>query len=173
MSPGQKFERGDELYRIADLRRVWVLADLFLRDADPIRPGTEAVVSLPGHARTLRAKVSDVLPRYDGASQSLKVRLDVENPQYVLRPDMPVDVEVSIAFPEATAVPVEAVLDSGVKKIVFVEQGRDAFELREVETGWRASDVVEIVRGVSAGDRVVVAGTFFLGAESRIRHIAP
>ena len=173
VSIGQKFQRGDELYRIADLRRVWILADVFGRDAESIRPGMDAEVSLPGRGRTLRARVSAAVPpQFDQASQSLKVRLEVENPHYVLRPGMPVDVEVPIAFPAAIAVPVEAVADSGVKQIVFVERSRDAFEVREVKTGWRARDFVEIVSGLSVGDRIVVSGTFFLAAQSRIRRIA-
>ena len=174
VSIGQKFERGDELYRIADLRRVWILADVFGRDAESIRPGMEAEVSLPGRARTLRAKISgDVLPQFDRASQSLKVRLEVENPDFLLRPDMFVDVEVPITFNAAIAVPVEAVLDAGVRKTVFVERSAGVFEPRQVETGWRSGGTVEIVKGLSSGDRIVVSGTFLLDSESRIRHVDP
>jgi membrane fusion protein, copper/silver efflux system len=170
VSVGQKFERGDELYRIADLRRVWILADVFGRDAESIRPGMEAAVSLPGRGRTLRGRISaDVLPQFDQASQSLKVRLEVENPDYLLRPDMFVDVGLPISFPAAIAVPIEAVVDSGVKKTVFVERSEGVFEPRHVETGWRSGGVVEIAKGLSAGERIAVSGTFLLDAESRIR----
>jgi membrane fusion protein, copper/silver efflux system len=169
LSIGQKFERGDELYQIADLRRVWILADVFGRDAESVRPGMEADVSLPGRARTLRARISgDVLPQFDQASQSLKVRLEVDNPDFLLRPDMFVDVELPIALPAAIVVPVDAVLDSGARKTVFIERGAGVFEPRQVETGWRSGGVVEIVSGVSTADRVVVAGTFLLDSESRI-----
>ena len=173
VSIGQKFERGDELYRIADLRRVWILADVFGREAEYVRPGMVAQVSSPGRPRTFRARVSDVLPQFDAASQSLKVRLEVENPQYLLRPDMFVDIELPIAFPPTIAVPVDAVLDSGVKKTVFVERAAGTFEPREVETGWRFGDRVEIVKGLAAGERIVVSGTFLLDSESRIRHVTP
>jgi Cu(I)/Ag(I) efflux system membrane fusion protein len=174
VSVGQKFQRGDELYRLADLRRVWILADVFGREAEYVRPGMVAQVSLPDRARTLRAKVStDVLPQFDQTSQSLKVRLEVDNPQYLLRPDMFVDVDLPIAFESAIAVPVDAVLDSGARKTVFVERSAGVFEPREVETGWRFGDRVEIVKGLAIGDRIVVAGTFLLDSESRIRHVAP
>jgi membrane fusion protein, copper/silver efflux system len=170
VSIGQKFERGDELYRIADLRRVWILADVFGRDAELVRPGMDAEVSLPGRTRTLRARTSgDVLPQFDQASQSLKVRLEVDNPDFFLRPGMFVDVELPITFPTAIVVPVEAVLDSGVRKTVFVERGPGVFEPRAVETGWRSGGVVEIVTGLASGDRIVVSGTFLLDSESRIR----
>jgi membrane fusion protein, copper/silver efflux system len=110
-----------------------------------------------------------VLPQFDQASQSLKVRLEVDNPDYLLRPDMFVDVQVPVAFPAALAVPVEAVLDSGVKKTVFVERSAGVFEPREVETGWRSSGMIQVVNGLSEGDRIVVSGTFLLDSESRIR----
>jgi membrane fusion protein, copper/silver efflux system len=173
VSAGQKFERGDELFQIADLRRVWILADVFGREAEYVRPGMVARVSIPGRASTFRARVSDVLPQFDAASQSLKVRLEVDNPQFLLRPDMFVDVELPIAFPPTIAVPVDAVLDSGVKKTVFVERAAGMFEPREVETGWRFGDRVEIVKGLAAGERIVVSGTFLLDSESRIRHVTP
>jgi Cu(I)/Ag(I) efflux system membrane fusion protein len=174
ISIGQKFERGDELYRIADLRRVWILADVFGRDVEYVQPGMAAEISLPGRGRSIRARVSgDVLPQFDQASQSLKVRLEADNPHYVLRPDMSVDVELRVDVPPSVAVPVDAVIDSGVRKIVFVERSAGVFEPREVETGWRFGDRVEIVKGLSEGDRIVVSGTFLLDSESRIRQIAP
>jgi Cu(I)/Ag(I) efflux system membrane fusion protein len=173
VSIGQKFERGDDLYRIADLRRVWVLADVFGREAEYVRPGMTAQVSVPGRTRSFRARVSrDVLPQFDAASQSVKVRLEADNPGYLLRPDMFVDVELLIPLPPTIAVPVDAVLDSGLKKRVFVERGDGVFEPREVETGWRFSDQVEIVNGLRAGDRIVVSATFLLDSESRMRHTA-
>lgn len=171
VSAGQKFERGDELYRIADLRRVWVLADVFGREAEYVQPGMIAQVSLPGRTRSFRARVSrDVLPQFDAASQSVKVRLEADNPGYLLRPDMFVDVDLLIPLPPTIAVPVDAVLDSGRKKTVFVERGDGVFEPREVETGWRFGERVEIVRGLRAGDRIVVSGRFLLDSESRMRH---
>ena len=171
VSAGQKFGRGDELYRIADLHRVWILADVFGPDAEYVRPGMTAQVSLPGRTSSLRARVSsEVLPQFDSVSQSVKVRLEADNPGYVLRPDMFVDVELRIALPPAVAVPVDAVLDSGLKKTVFVEGEEGVFEPREVETGWRFGGRVEIVKGLTAGDRLAVSGAFLLDSESRMRH---
>jgi Cu(I)/Ag(I) efflux system membrane fusion protein len=80
-----------------------------------------------------------------------------------------VDVEDSVTYSPAITVPLEAVLDSGLRKTVFVERGEGRFEPREVRTGWRLGDKVEIVEGLAAGERVVVSGTFFLDSESRMR----
>jgi RND family efflux transporter MFP subunit len=174
ISVGQKFERGHELYRIADLRRVWILADVFGPEAEYVRPGMVAHVSLPGRRRSLDAKVSrDVLPQFDATSQSVKVRLEADNPYYLLRPDMFVDVDLVLNLPPTIAIPAEAVLDTGLKKTVFVERGAGVFEPREVETGWRFGGRVQILNGLVPGDRVVVSGTFLLDSESRLRHTTP
>jgi len=174
VSVGQKVLRGDELYRIADLRRVWVEADAFGAEADYVTPGATANVSIHGRDVSLRARISrDVPPQFDRDSQSAKVRLEIDNPSYVLRPDMFVDVDLPIVLPPAIAVPVDAIIDSGLKRTVFVERRAGVFEPREVETGWRLGGRVQIVKGLSAGERVVVAGAFVVDAERRIRTSSP
>jgi Cu(I)/Ag(I) efflux system membrane fusion protein len=168
-SPGQRLERGAELYRIADLGQVWILVDIFEHEADYVRPGVVAKVWLPPRRKSVDAWVSDLLPQFDPVSRSLKMRLEAENPGYTLRPDMFVDVDLPLRLPAAVTVPIDAVLDSGLKKTVFVERGHGLFEPRAVETGWRSGDRVEIVRGLAAGDRIVISGTFLLDSESRMR----
>jgi Cu(I)/Ag(I) efflux system membrane fusion protein len=167
---GQKFGRGDELYRVADLRRVWVMADVVGADAAYVNEGSNAEVSVPGRPAALRGRVSrDLRPEFNPDTQSVKLRLEVDNPEFVLRPDMFVNVDLRVALPPAIAVPVDAVIAQGVKKIVFVERAAATFEPREVETGWVFGGRVEIVKGLAAGDRVVVDGTFLLEAETRLR----
>jgi len=128
-----------------------------------------AKVSLPPRRKSVEARVSDVLPQFDPVSRSLKMRLEAENPGYMLRPDMFVDVDLPVRLPPALTVPIDAVLDSGLRKTVFVDRGHGVFEPRAVETGWRFGDRVEIVRGLAAGDRIVISGTFLLDSESRMR----
>jgi membrane fusion protein, copper/silver efflux system len=171
-SIGQKFEKGAEWYRIADLSRVWILADVFDNEARYVRPGARAQVSLPNQKRTLSARVSEVLPQFDPATRTFKVRLEVDNPDNMLRPDMFVDVELAIAFAPTIAVPAAAVLDSGLRKTVFVDRGEGLFEPRQVETGWQFGDRVEIVKGLAPGERIVVSGTFLLDSESRMMSAA-
>ena len=162
---------GDELFRIADLRRAWIYADVPSGDAAHVGPGAIAEIAVPGRAATLRASVSrDVPPQFDPASQSVRIRFDVDNPGALLRPDMFVDVRLAVDLPEGIAVPADAVLDAGMKKRVFIERADGAFEAREVTTGWRFGDRVEIVSGLAEGERVVVSGSFLLDSESRLRH---
>jgi membrane fusion protein, copper/silver efflux system len=169
VSPGQKFERDTEWYRIADLRRVWVVADVFESEAQYLKPGMQVRVSLPAQNITFPGRVSHVLPQFDAASRTLKARIEVENQGYALRPDMLVNVELPVAFSHALVVPAGAVLDSGLKKTVFVERGEGLFSPRTVEAGRRFDDRVEIVKGLQAGEKIVVSGNFLVSSESRLQ----
>jgi membrane fusion protein, copper/silver efflux system len=169
VSPGLKFDRGAEWYRIADLSRVWILADVSRNDAEYLRPGVRVKVRLSDKPNPLVAAVAEILPQFDPATRTLKVRLEADNPGYVLRPDMFVDVELPVRLPATIAIPADAVLDSGLRRTVFVHRGDGLFEPRDVETGWRFGGRVEIVRGLTPGERIVTAGTFLLDSESRMR----
>jgi Cu(I)/Ag(I) efflux system membrane fusion protein len=168
-APGRRMMPGMECFRIANLDRVWIVADLPQADADLLRPGAKARVGFPGRPAAFTATVSTVPPRFDPASQTLKIRLELANPGAVLRPDMFVDVELEGQRPEAVTVPADAIVDAGVRKTVFVEVGDGRFEPRQVETGWRAGGRVAIVRGLAAGERIVVSGTFMVDSESQLR----
>ena len=135
VSLGQRFEKGTELYRIADISRVWILADVYQNEAEAFVPGTVARVNLPQQKKTYQAKVSEVLPVFDPTTRTLKVRLETDNPGFVLRPDMFVDVEMPVAYPAAIVVPADAVLDSGLRKTVFVDSGQRAFRAPGGEDG--------------------------------------
>ena len=169
---GQRFDKGAEWFRIADLGKVWILADLLEGDAPLARPGMTAKVTVPGQANALTAVVSRVPPQFDPVSRTMKVRLELENPGARLRPDMNVDVELQVERPDALTVPADAVVDSGLRKTVFVEAGEGVFEPRMVETGWRAGNRVEVTSGLSAGDRIVVSGAFLVDSESQLRSVS-
>lgn len=172
VSAGQRFDRGAELYRIADLNHVWIMADVFENEEQYLRPGAVATINLPDRSKKLKAKVSHVLPQFDQASRTLKVRLEADNPGFTLRPDMFVDVELPVSIPPGPSIPADALLDSGLKQRVFVDRGNGFFEPREVETGERFGDRVQILKGLTAGERVVVSGTFLLDSESRLKMAA-
>jgi YHS domain-containing protein len=169
VSPQQKIDRGTECFRIADLSRVWIAADVYNVEAQYIQPGMRARISLPQQNRSFEATVSDVLPQFDAATRTLKVRLEADNLEYVLRPDMFVDVEFLITLPPAITVPVDAILESGLRKTVFVALGNGLFEPRTVQTGWRFGDRVEIVEGLMPGEPIVISGNFLIDSESRMK----
>jgi Cu(I)/Ag(I) efflux system membrane fusion protein len=172
VSPGYRFLKGEELYRVAELDRLWIYADLYEDESRFIRTGSTAEVIQPQLNKRFRARVSDVLPQFDPATRTMKVRLEADNPDYVLLPDMFVDVEFPLHLPSSLAVPAEAVLYSGTQAIVFVDLGDNRFEPRKVETGWRMNNRVEIVEGLEEGETIVVSGNFLLDSESRLQGLA-
>jgi len=169
ISPGVRFERYMDMYTVANLSRVWVMAEVFGKDAEAFRPGVKARVTLPDTGQSFQATVSDVLPEVDPATRVLKPRLVVDNPGYKLRPDMFVNVELPVSMPAGLSVPADAVVNSGLSKRVFVETYAGHFEARAVETGWRINDRVQIVKGVREGETVVASGTFLVDSESRLQ----
>lgn len=172
VSPGQRFDKGRELYRIADLSRVWITVDTFGAEVDRFRPGMTVKITVPNRGLTLNARVSSVPPQFDPVSRTMKVRLEAANPGYLLRPDMFVDAELLVSMPSMLSIPASALLDSGLKKSVFVERSPGLFEPREVETGRSIGNRVEIVSGLKAGERIAVSGTFLLDSESRMKSTA-
>jgi RND family efflux transporter MFP subunit len=172
ISPGERFESGEELYVIADLRKVWVLADVFQYEAKFIRPGQKVRVVLPPDEQVFAGAVSEVLPQFDPSTRTLKIRIEVDNAGYGLRPGMFVDVYFPLNLPSALTVPSEAILDTGLRKVVFVDLGDGYFEPRRVDTGWRMGDRVQILRGLMPGERVVTSGNFLLSSESRLKAAA-
>ena len=166
---GQRLERGSEIFRIADISKVWVLADLFENESGMMRPGASARVRYQG--RTYSASVSSS-NQFDAESRVLKVRLELANPGLILKPGMFVEVEMDVAQPDAITLPADAILDSGRRRVVFVSRGGGNFEPREVTTGARYGDRVQVVNGLTEGEEVVVSGLFLLDSESRLQTAA-
>jgi membrane fusion protein, copper/silver efflux system len=167
--PDLVFQKGEELYRIADLSRMWIFADVFENEARHLRPGFKAKIFQPQSQLQFTAQVSNVLPQFDGTTRTLKVRMEADNSDFTLRPGMFVDVEFTANVPGALTIPAEAVIDSGRRKMVYVESANGVFEPRQVETGWRLGDRVQIVRGLERGERIVVSGNFLIDSESRMK----
>jgi len=168
-SAGLRCDRGFELYRVADLRRVWILADVYENQVPFIRAGAKARITSRDQNRQFEATVSRAEPIFDEATRTLKVRLETDNPGFALKPGMFVDVRFDIELPPSLAVPSEAIVDSGLRKTVFVDRGNGYFEPRSVETGWRLGDQVEIGKGLMVGERIVISGTFLMDSESRMK----
>src|SRR5437016_4204568 len=172
VSPGQRFEKGTEFYRIADLRKVWITADLFGGDTQFFAPGARVKAIIRERGKTVFATVSDTPPLFDPASRTLKLRLEAENPGFVLRPDMFVDLEFSAKAPRGLAVPQDAVIDSGLQKIVYVEVSDGVFEPRRVILGTAYGNFVTVTNGLAVGEKVVTSGNFLIDSESKMRSSA-
>lgn len=168
--PGMMAKPGDVLFRIADMSHLWVLADLSEYDLASVRVGADVrltVRSLPG--RTFDGTVDLIYPQVDTQTRTTKVRIELPNPDGVLLIDMYAEVEIDTRAEEpAIVVPSSAVIDTGDRKLVFLDKGEGRFEPRDVTLGVRGDAQTEIITGIKAGDQVVVAANFLLDAESNL-----
>lgn len=168
--PKQRITPDTELYTVVDLSKVWIMADVFQNEASMIQVGTAAQVKLSyGSGRKINARVTYIQPGVDPITRTLKVRIDADNPGMQLKPDMFVDVDFSVVTPARMTVPAEAVLDTGLRKTVFVDRGNGYLEPRQVETGERLGDRVEILTGLSSTERIVTSGNFLIDSESQLK----
>jgi Cu(I)/Ag(I) efflux system membrane fusion protein len=171
--PNQKVTPDADLYTIADLSRVWILADVFESDIASIGPGTAAYLMFPyPGVAPVGAKVTYIQPSVDPVTRTIKVRLEAATANGRLKPEMFVNVEFGIASAKLLTVPSTAVLDTGERQTVFVDLGNGYLEPRSVETGERRGDRVVIVKGLTHGERVVSSGTFLIDSESQLKAAA-
>jgi membrane fusion protein, copper/silver efflux system len=160
----------EALYTIANLSTVWATADLFGYDAGPIEAGQNAVFRVAAlQGRAFPAVVDSILPQIDPTTHTRKIRVRIENPDQRLLPDMYGDLEFRFGSGQrALVLPQEAVLDRGVRQIVFLDSGHGYLEPREVKTGRRSGDQIEILHGLRPGERVAASGHFLIDSESRL-----
>ncbi len=168
---GMKAAPGDVLFRIADVSTVWALADIPERDLPRIVPGQEVAIRVRGFDdRTFAGKVALIYPQVNKETRTTRVRVELANPEGILRPDMYVEAEIATGTDKpVTAVPAGAVIDSGTRQIVLIDKGEGSFEPRVVTVGRRGADYVEIREGIAPGTNVVVAANFLIDAESNLK----
>jgi Cu(I)/Ag(I) efflux system membrane fusion protein len=169
---GLHFGAGDMLYRIVDLSTVWLLADVYEQDLAQIRPGDAATISLQAYpGRVFEGRVAFVYPTVNAQTRTAKVRIEVANPELLLKTDMYATVEIAALTSKATplAVPDSAVLDTGTKQTVLVDRGEGRFEPRAVNLGVRAGGYAAVLEGLSEGEKVVTGANFLIDAESNLR----
>ena len=155
---------------IADLRDVWVLADVFESDLASVKVGDHAVLRFAGGAASDReGRVAFVAPTLDEATRSAKVRIEVPNKDGSVRPGLFADLTIHVAGGHGLAVPDSAVIDTGTRKLAFVQTAPGRFEPRELHLGPRAGGFVQVLHGLTAGEQVAVSAQFLLDAESQIR----
>ncbi|MBW0368325.1 efflux RND transporter periplasmic adaptor subunit [Ensifer adhaerens] len=167
---GMMAKPGDLLFRIADTSHMWILADVPEHQLDAIRVGAEANVtvrSLPGKAFT--GTVALIYPQIQEATRTAKIRIELANPDGLLLANMYADVAINTRENKpVVAVPNSAIIDTGARRIVFLDRGEGRFEPRDVKLGMRGEGETEVTEGLKAGDRVVVAANFLLDAESNL-----
>ena len=168
---GMRFMPGEMLYQVTDLSSVWVIADLSEQDIGNVRTGATAKVSITAYPNEVfNGRVTYVYPTLKADTRSVPVRVELANPGQRLKPAMFAQVELAVGgkTPVLT-VPDSAVIDTGTRRIVLVQVGEGRFEPREVELGGRGENFVEVIKGVSDGEQIVVAANFLIDAESNLK----
>ncbi|MEY2633173.1 MAG: hypothetical protein RIR00_1827, partial [Pseudomonadota bacterium] len=168
---GQRFQAGDVLFQLADTRRIWVLADVFEQDLAQLRqdqPVDVRINAYPGER--FAGRIAYLYPTLNADTRTIAVRIELDNPAGRLKPGM----YASVQFAPAQArpvltVPTSAVIDSGQRQVVIVRRDAGHFAPRPVEVGRRGGEYLEILRGLAAGDEVVVSAHFLLDAESNLK----
>ncbi len=167
---GMRFMAGEMLYQIADLSRVWLIADVFEQDIGRVQVGQRAGATLEAYPGSrFEGRVSYVYPTLKAETRTAQVRIELANPGGRIKPSMYAQVELPAAGGTVLAVPNSALIDSGTRRVVLVDQGEGRFEPREVKTGARGDEFVAVTEGLKEGERVVVAANFLIDAESNLK----
>jgi membrane fusion protein, copper/silver efflux system len=171
---GMRVMPGEKLYDIADLSRVWVLSDIYEYELPLIKTGQSAKISLsyfPG--REFISRVEYIYPTISPETRTAKVRFVLPNPGGKLKPKMFTDVEIKIGLGKKLAVPEAAIIDTGKRKIVYVDKGEGYFEPREIMTGAGGEGYIEVTMGLKAGDKVASSATFLIDSEAQLKGVKP
>src|SRR5262245_7818486 len=171
--PKQRVTPETELYTIADLSTVWVIAEIYEYEAPEIKLGQWATITLtylPG--RTFRGKISYIYPQLDNATRTLKTRIEVRNPDLTLKPDMYANVALQINYGSRVVAPEEAVMDSGAEALVFVAHEGGYFEPRKVILGAKVGNEVIVLNGLKPGERLATSANLLIDSESKLKSAA-
>jgi Cu(I)/Ag(I) efflux system membrane fusion protein len=166
---GMRIMPDKELYTIVDLSTVWINVDIYESEIPFVRTGQRAAVTLsydPGV--TFNGKVAYIYPYVDEKTRTARARLEVPNPGFKLKPEMYVNAEIKIDGGRHLAVPEEAVLDSGMRKLVFIDKGNGHFEPKEVKLGAKMDGHYQVLSGLNEGERIASSSAFLLDSESRL-----
>jgi len=161
---------GTELYLIADLSHIWILADIYEYELPFIKVGQGATVTLSYDPGTkLHGHVGFIYPTLDPKTRTAKVRFELENHQDKLKPDMYANVELHEKLGTQLAIPDGAVIDTGTRKLVFVDRGQGSLEPREVQLAGQVEHAYVVQSGLHPGERVVTSAAFLIDSESQLR----
>ena len=167
---GARFQPGEVLFRIVDTSTMWVMADVYEQDLAFVKVGDPAKVTINAWPdRPIAGKVAFIYPSFGAKSRTARLRIEVANPDGLLRADMAATVEITTPLGKAVAVPESAVIDSGLRQVVLVERGQGLYEPRRVELGAHAGGYVQVRAGLRPGEKVVTSATFLIDAESNLR----
>lgn len=167
--PGAYIRSGDRLFNLSSLSSVWINADIYEKDIAHVRVNQDAEITSPAYpGETFIGKVAFISPVLDDTTRTVRVRVELDNPEGKLRPNMFVNAAIKVPLGESVVIPETALLDSGDTQVVFLAQNDRTFVRREVAAGYYANGYVQIKRGVEAGDYVVSAAAFLIDSQTKL-----
>ncbi|NGZ97154.1 MAG: hypothetical protein CV089_13730 [Nitrospira sp. WS110] len=171
--PGTYVEPGTILYEIADLSTVWIYADIYESEVVTTKVGQPATVTVAAYpGETFRGTVAYIYPTVNTQARTVQVRLEFPNRELKLKPGMYGNVTLQTDAVRTLVVPKEAVLNTGLRQLVFMDRGQGRYEPASVKLGRRSQDVVEVMEGLKEGDQIVTSANFLLDAESKLASAA-
>jgi RND family efflux transporter MFP subunit len=168
---GQYIAPETSAFKLADTSSVWAIGQVVESELAQVRLGQTVSVDLsnaPG-SRPLAGRVTFIYPDIDPATRRGRIRAEIPNPAFALKPDMFVTLTIQGGASQSLAVPAEAVIDTGVKQYVILAKGRGYFEPRVIQTGPPAMDYYPVISGLAAGDEVVTSAQFLIDSESNLQ----
>jgi membrane fusion protein, copper/silver efflux system len=169
---GMRVMAGEKLFDVSDLSNVWVVADIYEHELPLIKVGDTAKIKLtyfPG--KELTSKIDFVSPTLSNETRTAQVRFGIPNSGGKLKPGMFTDVELKINLGRKLAVPDEAVIDTGLRQIVYIDKGDGYFEPKAITPGVRAEKLVEVLSGLKAGEKVASSANFLIDSEAKLKGI--
>ena len=167
---GMALMPGTGLYKIGDLSSIWVIADIYESELPFIKIGDRAKITLayyPGEI--FEGTATYIYPSLDPKTRTAKVRFDLPNPEFRLKPEMWANVELKTSLGRKLVVPEDAVMDSGTMQMVFVDRGQGHFESRHIQAGSKVQGYYEVLSGLKEGERVVTSANFLIDSESQLK----
>ncbi len=169
---GMRVMPGEPLFDVADLSSVWVVAEVPEADMQQIKQGMTVIISFEGMpGKIFNSRIDYVYPVMNGSTRTVRIRCTLNNPYGSLKPQMYATLTSSANFGRRLAVPTDAVIDTGLRQIVYVDRGDETFEPREVRTGISAGGMREILSGVNIGEKVAASGTFLIDSEAQLKGV--
>ncbi len=169
---GAHVDPGQELYTIADLSHIWILADIYEYELSFVQVGQRAAVTLsydPG--AVLTGHLGFIYPTLDPKTRTAKVRFELDNADEKLKPDMYANVELRVNLGTRLAIPQEAIIESGQKQVVFLHHGGGRLEPRLIKTGVKTGEWSEVLEGLKEGEHIVTSANFLIDSESRLKAV--
>ena len=167
---GMRFMPGEMLYQLADLSRVWIIADVAEHDLGRVRTGQGVRAQLEAYpGQSFEGRITYLYPTLKAETRTAQVRIEMDNPQGRLKPAMYAQLQIAVAGAPELVVPISAVIDNGRRRVVLVDKGEGRFEPRDVQLGARGSEFAAVTAGLKEGERVVTSAAFLIDSEANLK----